>query len=123
MDLFVCLNAQLHFTMRGLDKIVKKAEEKRESPSLKHVLAGNHGAKYGFQYKVEDGQLVYSFDEIGDTRIRRTEIFIDELSKEPTAYISVPIEYLFHDDALNPRGLNSSVRTCTNNQKCGIICL
>ena len=92
-----------------LDKIVKKAEEKRESPSLKHVLAGNNGAKYGFKYKVEDGQLVYSFDEIGDTRIRRTEIFIDELSKEPTAYISVPIEYLFHDDALNPRGLNSSV--------------
>ena len=92
-----------------LEKIIKEAENMKETPSLKHVLASNGGAKYTFKYKIEDGKLIYSFDELGDTTIRRSEIFVDELSKEQTAYISIPIEYLFHDDSLNPRGLNSSV--------------
>lgn len=92
-----------------LDKILKAAENKKESPSLKHVLSCNGGAKYPFKFKIENGNLIYSFDELGDTKVRKTEFFIDELSKEQTAYINVPIEYLFHDDFLNPRGLNSSV--------------
>ncbi len=92
-----------------LEKIIKEAENMKEAPSLKHVLDSNGGAKYNFKYKIEDGKLIYSFDELGDTTIRKSEIFVDELSKEQTAYISIPIEYLFHDDSLNPRGLNSSV--------------
>lgn len=92
-----------------LEKIINDAESKRESPSLKHVLNSNGGGKYPFKYKLEGDTLVYSFDELGDTTIRKTEIFVDELSKEQTAYIGVPIEYLFHDDSLNPRGLNNSV--------------
>lgn len=92
-----------------LNRIIKSAEDKKESPSLKHVLKDNGGSKYDFKFKINDGFLIYSFDDIGDTTIRKSEIFVDELSKEQTAYISVPIEYLFHDDSLNPRGLNSSV--------------
>lgn len=92
-----------------LDKIIKKAEAKKESASLKHVLCENEGSKYDFRYKIDGDTLIYSFDDIGDTTIRKTEIFTDELTGEKTSYISVPIEYLFHDDILNPRGLNSSV--------------
>ena len=52
---------------------------------------------------------MYSFDNAGDTSIKRTEIFLDTLSNEKTAFISVPIEYLYHDDKINPRGINSSI--------------
>lgn len=52
---------------------------------------------------------LYSFDDIGDTKVYRSEIFTDELSGEKTSFIKVPIEYIYHDDVINPRGINSSI--------------
>lgn len=92
-----------------LQEIIKDAESKKEVPSFKHVLVANNGSKYDFKFKIENDQLVYSFDNAGDTTIKRTEIFLDTLSNEKTAFISVPIEYLYHDDKINPRGINSSI--------------
>ena len=92
-----------------LQKIIKDAEHKKEVPSLKHVLSYNGGSKYLFKYKIEGNQLVYSFDSIGDTVIKRSEIFLDTLSNEKTAFIGVPIEYLYHDEIINPRGINKSI--------------
>ena len=92
-----------------LQEIIKDAELKKEVPSLKHVLLANGGSKYEFKYKIEDDSLIYSFDKLGETAIKKTEIFFDSLSNEKTAFISVPIEYLYHDDKINPRGINSSI--------------
>ena len=92
-----------------LQEIIKDAESKKEVPSLKHILVANNGSKYDFKFKIENDQLVYSFDNAGDTSIKRTEIFLDTLSNEKTAFISVPTEYLYHDDKINPRGINSSI--------------
>lgn len=92
-----------------LGKIIKDAEAVHETPSLKHVLLANGGSKYPFKYKIENGSLVYSFDECGDTKIYRTDIFTDELTGEQTAFIKVPLAYVYHDDVINPRGINSSI--------------
>lgn len=92
-----------------LTRILKEAEEKHETPSLKHVLAANGGSKFGFSYKIEGGNLKYAFSQIGDDKIRTTEIFVDKLSKEKTAFIQVPLQYLYHDEIINPRGINSSI--------------
>lgn len=92
-----------------LENIMKEAENNNETASLKHVLKRFDGSKYNFKYKVEGDFLIYSFDEIACNKIEKTKIFIDVLSREKTAFVEVPIEYLFHDDDLNPRGLNSSV--------------
>lgn len=92
-----------------LQEIIKDAEGKKEVPSLKHVLTANGGSKYKFRYTIENDELVYSFDDIGNTTINRTEIFLDTLSDEKTAFIKVPIEYLYHDEIINPRGINSSI--------------
>lgn len=92
-----------------LEKIIREAEAKHEVPSLKHILLDKGGSRYEFKYKADGDQLVYSFDDSGDTTIRRSEIFQDTLSKERTAFISVPLEYLYHDETVNPRGINSSI--------------
>ncbi len=92
-----------------LSEIIKKASDNHETPSLKHVLLANGGSQYQFKYKIEDEKLVYSFDDIGDTNVYRSDIFTDELSGEKTAFIKVPIAYIYHDDVINPRGINSSI--------------
>ena len=92
-----------------LTRIISQAEIARETPSLKHVLVANGGSKFAFKYKIEENQIVYSFDEVGDTTIYRSEIFTDFLSEEKTAFINVPLAYLYHDDVINPRGINKSI--------------
>ncbi len=92
-----------------LSKIIAGAEFSKETPSLKHVLAANGGSKYTFNYKIEANKIIYSFDDLGDTAIYKSEIFTDELSGEKSAFINVPIAYLYHDDVINPRGINRSI--------------
>ncbi len=92
-----------------LDGIVQNAETCKETPSLKHVLAANGGSKYSFKFKIQDERLFYSFDEIGDVVVYESQIFTDVLSGEKTSFVEVPIEYLFHDDVINPRGINKSI--------------
>ncbi|WP_165444103.1 HNH endonuclease [Lachnoclostridium sp. Marseille-P6806] len=59
--------------------------------------------------KLKGDQILYSFDEDGDTSIHKSEIFTDSLSGEQTAFINVPLAYLYHDDVINPRGINKSI--------------
>lgn len=92
-----------------LENIIKGAENSNETASLKHILKYYDGSKFNFKYKVENDELIYSFDEVEFNKIHKTQILTDTLSGEKTSFIEVPIEYLFHDDDLNPRGLNSSV--------------
>ena len=92
-----------------LNKIITTAAVVKETPSLKHVLEAKDGSKYSFKYKLEGNHIVYSFDEVGDTSIQKTDIFTDCLSGEKTAFINVPLEYLYHDNVINPRGINKSI--------------
>lgn len=92
-----------------LDEIIRDAEEKKQTPSLKHVLATLGGSKFDFKFKIENGLIKYAFSDIGDDTIRTSEVFVDELSGEQTCFIRVPIEYVYHDEIINPRGINSSI--------------
>lgn len=78
--------------------------------SLKDVLVSYQGGKHPFQFKItEEGKVKFSFSKIGDTNHYETELFIDPLSEEKTVFINVPIEFIHHDELINPRGLNSSI--------------
>lgn len=92
-----------------LSKIVKDAEDKKETPSLKHVLLALGGSKFNFKYKISNNTISYSFSDMGDSIIKNSEIFTDPLSGEQTCFIKVPLEYLYHDEIINPRGINSSI--------------
>lgn len=81
----------------------------RRSATLNDLLAVVGGAKYTFRSKIEDGNLVYSLDETNGGMLFRTPVYTDRQSGEKTCFIEVPIEYLYHDDLINPRGINSSI--------------
>ena len=77
--------------------------------SLKHLLQDVGGSKFTFRWAIKDDELHYSFDDLGDAKIFVAPIFCDERSKVKTAFLDVPVEYLFHDSLINPRGINNSV--------------
>jgi len=88
---------------------LNKVQKSNEKTSLKEVLAVFNGGKYNFKYKEEGNVLKYAFNESGDVEAYQAPIYTDKLSGERTAFIEVPVEYLFHDELINPRGINNSI--------------
>jgi hypothetical protein len=99
--------ARILAKLRDIQEITLKTEGK--TATLKHILSNFDGSKYDFRYRVENNLLKYSFSDISDTAVYESPIFCDNLSKEKTAFIEAPLAYLFHDEIINPRGINESI--------------
>ena len=99
--------ARILHRLKHIQDETQKTENK--SASLKHVLFYFKGSRHDFKYKIENNTLEYSFPDIGDNNVYKSSIFFDKLSKEETSFAEVPIEYIFHDDFVNPRGINTTI--------------
>ncbi len=82
---------------------------KTGSVSLRHVLEYFGGSKYKMRFKIENGVFKYALSDMGKEDIVSVPIYTDALSGEQTVFIELPIEYIFHDELINPRGINSSI--------------
>lgn len=92
-----------------LKDIQEQSAISHKSTSLNEILLNYDGSKFEFSYSIENNMLKYSFDKIGDLKVKYAPIFTDELSKEKSCFIKMPIEYIYHDKIINPRGINNSV--------------
>ncbi len=79
------------------------------SASLKHVLEHFGGSKHCLKFRINEENIEYSLENIGDNTIRKSKIFSDKLSGEKYAFLDLPIQYIFHDSIINPRGINNSI--------------
>lgn len=96
--------------LNKLQKIQDQIQQtEKRSASLRHILAAYNGSKYDFKYKINGELLEYSFSEFGDNQIYSAKIHTDPLSGFLTAFVELPLEYVFHDELINPRGINSSI--------------
>jgi hypothetical protein len=84
-------------------------ENENRTASLKDILNYYDGSKYEFKYKIDHDRLNYSFSKCGDNTIYSEKIYDDPLSNESFTFIKVPIEYIYHDEIINPRGINNSI--------------
>lgn len=84
-------------------------EKENRTASLKHILSDFGGSKFDFPITKDNTTLKYSFSENGNNEIFKTPIFTDKLSQETFSFINVPIEYIYHDEIINPRGINNSI--------------
>ena len=104
-------NLKIARILQRLSKIQKKILSENTKPaSLKDVLLHYGGSKHEFKCRFEGDVVTYSFSDKDDNEKHKTKIFTDNLSKEAFCFIEAPIEYLFHDEIINPRGINSSIR-------------
>jgi len=103
-------NLKIAKVLAKLKKILDKIHEtENKTASLKDILLAFNGSKYDFKYTIKEDILEYSFSDIGDNNIYKTQIFTDNLSNEKTCFIELPLEYLYHDEEINPRGINRSI--------------
>jgi hypothetical protein len=82
----------------------------KRGANLGDVLARHEGAKFFLRLRREAAQVEFSLPDVGDNLIRKVPIFKDKLSGMDSCFTYLPLEYLHHDDRINPRSIGVSIR-------------
>jgi HNH endonuclease len=84
-----------------------KAENR--SPNLGDLLKQSGGGNYQLGFKISTDTITYSLSEIGDTALQTAAVYTDEMSGFRYFFTKLPIQYLAHDDHINPRSIGSNI--------------
>ncbi|MGH9510806.1 MAG: HNH endonuclease [Terriglobales bacterium] len=95
--------------LKRFDAIRDEVSIENRGPNLSDVLRHYKGAAHGLPLKIEDEEISFSFSEIGQSAIHKVPLYRDELSGLRYFFAMLPIEYLFHDDRINPRAVGGSL--------------
>lgn len=92
-------------------KIRDECLKENRGPNLTDILNKYGGSRYGLRldYDENNGIIKYSLSQTGDNNIYEERVYTDELSKFNYFFAELPIEYLFHDDRINPRSIGQNV--------------
>lgn len=82
----------------------------KRGANLGDVLERHGGAKAKLAMRRSGSQVEYSLPASGDHSIRTTAIHHDKLSGMQSIVVTLPIEYLHHDDRINPRSIGTAIR-------------
>src|SRR5687767_8939627 len=75
-------------------------EDGKRGANLGDILARHNGAKARLNIRRLQDEVEYSLPEVGDNKIRKAPIFKDSLSGMESCFLSLPIEYLHHDERI-----------------------
>jgi len=87
------------------------ARDENRGTNLGDVLATYGGSCYELHLKREGQAVVMSFPEVGRPDLVRERVYRDPLSGFEYFFAMIPIQYLFHDDRINPRAIGSNLRS------------
>jgi hypothetical protein len=78
-------------------------------PNLGDFLNEIGGGKYEITAHADGNTFEYTLSELRIGK-RTTQIFHDKLSGMASVYLDVPVEFLFHDERINPRAVGARLR-------------
>lgn len=99
--------ARIIWKFKDLSEEIQK--EKNRNPNLTDVLNLYGGSSQALKFVIEGEYVKFSFAEIGRVDIIKLPIYTDKMSAERYFFALLPIEYIHHDDKINPRSIGSNV--------------
>lgn len=91
-------------------KLLKEAlEPENRSPNLGDILKRYGNNSYPLNFKISANEITYSLPEVDDNKLYKQTIHTDELSGFKFFFAKLPIEYLAHDDHINPRSIGPNI--------------
>ena len=94
-----------------LHSLQQTAKERRDrGATLGDVLQSHGGAERPLVLKQNHSSVEFSFPHAGDNRIHTAPLYRDKLSGSQYFFALVPLQYIHHDDKINPRSIGSNIR-------------
>jgi hypothetical protein len=104
-------NLQVARRIKEFERLQEQAKsEGKRGANLGDVLERHGGAKALLRLRRHAGRVEFALPEAGDNAIRGETLHGDKLSGMQTFFATLPLEYLHHDDRINPRSIGSNIR-------------
>ncbi|WP_020562993.1 HNH endonuclease [Methylosarcina fibrata] len=84
-------------------------EPENRSPNLGDILKQANGGNAELSFKQNTGFIEYTLSDVGDDTIYKVPLYEDDLSGFNYFFVKLPIQYLRHDDRINPRSIGSNI--------------
>lgn len=92
------------------DSIAEGITGENRSPNLGDILTYHGGSKHDLPVQIAGGALKTSFAQTGKNDLLEYPIYKDEISGFKSTFINLPIQYVHHDDYINPRAIGNNLR-------------
>lgn len=99
--------ARINWTFKTMCEDLQHRENR--NPNLTDILKLYGGSSFRLKYYVENEAIKFSFPEIGRVEIIELPVYTDPLSNERYFFALLPIQYVYHDDKINPRSIGPNV--------------
>ena len=104
-------NLEIARRLAEFERLQTQAQESgKRGANLGDVLARHSGAKALLRLRRNGDHIEYAVPEVGDNAIRKIPIYRDKLSGMDSFFAPLPLEYLHHDDRINPRSIGANIR-------------
>lgn len=101
---------QVARVLAQFDDIRTTCAETGRTANLADVLGRYGGAKYELTFDAsEPEEIRFTLEEMGDPKVQIVRLYSDPLSQLRYFFVEMPIEYLHHDDRINPRSVGGSL--------------
>ena len=106
-------NLEIARILNRFDKLRNRVFSENRGPNLDDILKMHSGSKFEINFVRQNTTMKYSLKE-KDTKIVEVPIFKDSLSNFEYFFTKLPIEYLFHDEKINPRSIGQNISKLIN---------
>lgn len=104
-------NLQVARRVAEFERLQEQARSNgKRGADLGDVLSLHNGAKANLRLVVEDDRVKYSLPNSGNEGIYSGQLMRDKLSSMDSFVAQFPLEFLHHDDRMNPRSIGSNIR-------------
>jgi hypothetical protein len=104
-------NLEIARRLSEFERLQAEAQKKgRRGANLGDVLERHGGARYSLRLRRDAGLAVFGLADVADNAIHRYPIHRDRLSGMESFFAPLPVEYLHHDDRINPRSIGANIR-------------
>jgi hypothetical protein len=104
-------NLEIARRLAEFERLQNEAQDEgRRGANLGDMLKRHDGAKALLRIRRNSTHAEFSLPEVGDNTIHSIPIFRDKLSGMDSIFTALPLEYLHHDDRINPRSIGANIR-------------
>lgn len=103
-------NMEVARILQRFQKMRDKLATENRGPNLGDILHSHGGATHEIKF-IRNGSssIRYALPDIGDNKIHEMPLYKDKLSGFEYFFINLPIQYLHHDDKINPRSIGQNI--------------